>query len=200
MDAVKKKISEDPELKDLKAEMDSLSGEELDFFLKSKVAEMLTDGWKQATQKIEKRAAWMRSVFQSQKATDETTRADVLKEILAYQTKVTGKPAPEFDEEFWAALAEKKVKVKGLYRAPWGTADKVWKSEAVDRYGTRFTLGLFETKDEAKQAFSKWNTEYKKAQVQLKEEMEQWGKQENARLDKIPEIIERVKELEQEVR
>merc|ERR1712026_34600 len=60
-------------------------------------------------------------------------------------------------------------------------------SEAIDAFGAKYLLGVFETKDEAKKAFADWNGEFEKARGEMEAELEQWGKQEQARLDRDTE-------------
>eukprot|EP00420_Gonyaulax_spinifera_P009776 CAMPEP_0197942526 /NCGR_PEP_ID=MMETSP1439-20131203/124453_1 /TAXON_ID=66791 /ORGANISM="Gonyaulax spinifera, Strain CCMP409" /LENGTH=202 /DNA_ID=CAMNT_0043565783 /DNA_START=3 /DNA_END=612 /DNA_ORIENTATION=+ len=128
------------------------------------------------------------------------TKADVLKEIWEELPKHTDKPVPPLDEEMLAELAEEPAVIEGEFRHNWGTADMLYKSEAIDAFGAKYLLGVFETKDEAIKAFEDWNGEYEKARVEMKAEMEQWGKQEQARLDRDTEGQERIKEvLENEV-
>ena len=42
----------------------------------------------------------------------------------------------------------------------WGTAEKLYKSEAIDSFGNKYLLGVYETIDEASKAFDEWNKEY----------------------------------------
>ena len=58
----------------------------------------------------------------------------------------------------------------------------VSKSEAIDAFGMKYLLGVFETKGEAEKAFADWNSEYEKARSDMKAEMQQWSKQEQAPL------------------
>merc|ERR1719211_349323 len=85
-------------------------------------------------------------------------------------------------------------------RDSWGIADKLYKSEAIDAFGMKYLLGIFETKDEAQKAFADWNNEYEKARVSMKADMEQWGKSEQARLDKDTYAQERIKQVLSEAR
>merc|ERR1712084_61774 len=128
------------------------------------------------------------------------TKADILKEIWAELPKVSDKPVPPLDEEMLAELAEEPAIIEGEFKHSWGTADKLYKSEAIDAFGMKYLLGVFETKDEAQKAFADWNNEYEKARVSMKADMEQWSKQENARLDKDPSGRERIKAVLEEAR
>ena len=49
----------------------------------------------------------------------------------------------------------------------------------------KYLLGVFETKGEAEKAFADWNSEYEKARSDMKAEMQQWSKQEQARLGDV---------------
>merc|ERR1712032_506763 len=65
---------------------------------------------------------------------------------------------PPLDEDLVAELSEIPAVPEGtIFKHPWGTASKLYKSEAVDAFGFRYLLGVFETKDEAANAFKKWN-------------------------------------------
>merc|ERR1712050_667692 len=114
--------------------------------------------------------------------------------------KHLGKPVPPLDEEMLAELAEEPAIIEGEFKHSWGTADVLYKSEAIDAFGMKYLLGVFETKDEAEKAFTDWNAEYEKARVEMKAEMEQWGKQEQARLDRDTSGPERIKKVLEESR
>uniref|UniRef100_A0A7S2ILZ7 Uncharacterized protein n=1 Tax=Alexandrium andersonii TaxID=327968 RepID=A0A7S2ILZ7_9DINO len=107
---------------------------------------------------------------------------------------------PPLDEEMLAELGEIPANVEGAWKHSWGTADKLYKSEAIDAFGLKYLLGVFETKDEAQKAFADWNQEYEKARVDMKSEMEQWGKQEQARLDRDTTGQERIKKVLEEAK
>ena len=64
----------------------------------------------------------------------------------------------------------------------------------------KYLLGVFETKGEAEKAFADWNSEYEKARSDMKAEMQQWSKQEQARLDKDTTGQERIKKVLDEAR
>merc|ERR1712176_325052 len=113
---------------------------------------------------------------------------------------VSDKPIPPLDEEMLAELAQEPAVVEGQFRHNWGTADVLYKSEAIDAFGMKYLLGVFETKDEAQKAFADWNAEYEKAREDMKSEMEQWGKQEQARLDRDTSGPERIKKVLEESR
>jgi hypothetical protein len=142
----------------------------------------------------------MKKFFRSQKETSFKTKADVLKEIWAELPKHTEKSLPPLDEEMLAELAEEPAKAEGEFAHSWGTADVLYKSEAIDAFGLKYLLGVFETKAEAQKAFADWNAEYEKARVEMKAEMEQWGKQEQARLDRDTTGQEWIKKVLEEAR
>merc|ERR1712050_550736 len=128
------------------------------------------------------------------------TKADVLKEIWEELPKHTDKPVPPLDEEMLAELAEEPAIIEGEFKHNWGTADILYKSEAIDAFGAKYLLGIFETKDEAKKAFDDWNAEYEQARADMLVEIQEWSKQENARLDKDPSGRERIKKVLEEAK
>ena len=72
--------------------------------------------------------------------------------------------------------------IEGEFKHPWGTADKLYKGEAIDSFGNRYLLGVFETQDEAAKAFDAWNKEYEEAGAQVQENLRNWAKQQEADL------------------
>merc|ERR1711948_250340 len=104
------------------------------------------------------------------------------------------------DEELLAELEEEPALQKGEFDFSWGTADKLYKSEAIDAFGVKYLLGVFDTKDEALKAFVDWNNEYEKARADMKSEMQQWSKQENARLEADTSGADRIKKILEEAR
>jgi len=178
------------------------SKEELDKYIKEKVPEIgartinhLTEKYASARDEVEKDVEAMKAFYRSQKEMPGKTKADVLKEIWEELPKHTDKPVPPLDEEMLAELAEEPAVIEGEFRHNWGTADMLYKSEAIDVFGAKYLLGVFETKDEAQKAFEDWNAEYEKARSDMKAELEQWGKQEQARLDRDTTGQERIKEV-----
>merc|ERR1712176_1652276 len=127
-------------------------------------------------------------------------KADILKEIWAELPKVSDKPVPPLDEEMLAELAEEPAIIEGEFKHSWGTADKLYKSEAIDAFGMKYLLGVFETKDEAQKAFADCNAEYEQARADMKVEMQEWSKSEQARLDKDTYAQERIKSVLSEAR
>jgi len=133
--------------------------------------------------------------FKSQNEERYKTKADVMKAVWEHMPALTGSPVPPIDEELLADLEQQPAVVEGDYRHSWGIADKLYKSEAIDAFGMKYLLGIFETKEDAQKAFADWNNEYEKARVSMKADMEQWGKSEQARLDKDTYAQERIKQV-----
>merc|ERR1712039_442887 len=159
------------------------------------ITKVLTDKYISARDEVQKDADTMKEFFRSQKEMPGKTKADVLKEIWAELPKYSDKPVPPLDEEMLADLAEEPAVIEGEFNHNWGTSDKLYKSEAIDVFGGKYLLGVFETKEEAQNAFTDWNGEYEKARGEMKAELEQWGKQEQARLDRDTAGQERIKEV-----
>jgi hypothetical protein len=131
------------------------------------------------------------------------TKADVLKSIHAELGKVSGTAEADMqplDEELLAELAEEPALQKGEFDFTWGTADKLYKSEAIDAFGIKYLLGVFETQEEAVKAFEAWNAEYVKARADMSAEMQQWSKQENARLEEDTSGADRIRKILEEAR
>merc|ERR1711972_1055716 len=120
-------------------------------------------------------------------------RDDVEKEVE--QMKHFYRTQGDKEEEVLAELADEPAIIEGEFYHNWGTANYLYKSEAIDAFGSKYLLGVFETKDEATKAFDDWNGEYEKARGEMKAELEQWGKQEQARLDRDTAGQERIKEV-----
>jgi len=142
--------------------------------------------------------AFFRSQADRKEELKSKTKADIMKEIWAILPKVSDKPVPPLDEEMLAELAEEPAIADGEFMHSWGTADKLYKSEAIDAFGEEFLLGVYETQEEAAKAFEDWNKAYEAAREVRAGEMDQWYKQEMARLerskgpgtDRIAEMLE----------
>eukprot|EP00408_Alexandrium_pacificum_P011735 CAMPEP_0171225292 /NCGR_PEP_ID=MMETSP0790-20130122/36733_1 /TAXON_ID=2925 /ORGANISM="Alexandrium catenella, Strain OF101" /LENGTH=159 /DNA_ID=CAMNT_0011691323 /DNA_START=1 /DNA_END=480 /DNA_ORIENTATION=- len=126
-----------------------------------------------AEEEVRRKRAFFR---RSQKEAQGKTKADVLKEVWEELPKHTMKPPAPLDEEMLAELAEVPANIEGALNHSWGTTDVLYKSEAIDAFGLRYLLGVFKTKAAAQKAFAEWNEEYEKARVEMKTEMELWGK------------------------
>merc|ERR1711976_776711 len=120
------------------------------------------------------------------------TKAEVFKAFYDELPVADGKTKAPLDEELMAELAEVPAVREGESFL-WGTADKLYKSEAIDAFGMKYLLGVFETEEEARTAFNEWNKEYESARAEMKVELEQWGKQEQARMEKDTAGTERIK-------
>jgi hypothetical protein len=161
------------------------------------VINQLTENYVSAHDEVEKDVENMKAMFRSQSKDRFKTKADVLRSIMAELPKHTKNPVPPIDEEFMAEL-EALPAYEGTNI--WGTADKLYKSEAIDAFGMKYLLGIFETQEEAEKAFTVWNTEYEKGRADQKVEMAQWSKQENARLDADTSGKDRITKILEEAR
>jgi len=144
------------------------------------------NNWTAATSYIAEKAAWQQKFFQSYEKGSKKTKADVLKEIWAQLPKHLGREVAPLDEELLAELSELPADELGQEMGKshtWGSADRLYKSEAIDSFGAKYLLGVYETKEEAKANFDKWNAEFKEAKSKMVEEFAQYSKRENARLD-----------------
>merc|ERR1712054_182223 len=121
------------------------------------------DRYYESANDIEKNVDNMKAFLRSQKDMPGKTKADILKGIWAELPKHTDKPVPPLDEEMLSELAQEPAVNKDNmeFKHNWGTADVLYKSEAIDSFGVKYLLGVFETK----------------------EELVQWGKTETAFLE-----------------
>jgi len=79
----------------------------------------------------------------------------------------------------------------------WATADKLYKSEAIDAFGVKYILGIFESPIDAVKAFKDWSDEYKKARMGVKDELVQKSQEANAKLQankNLPKLFNMLKE------
>merc|ERR1712086_1102701 len=90
------------------------------------------------------------------------------KQIWETLPDFTDEPVPPLDEEMLAELAKEPAQEDGEYMHNWGTADLLYKSEAI---GAKYLLGVFETKEESAAAFKEWNDKYMDARKDLASEM-----------------------------
>lgn len=190
-----------------KKNAESSSDEEKKEFYDKTLPEAVSGAMKQLSEKyfgardeIQANCDRSKDWFKSQNEERYKTKADVMKAVWEHMPKLTGTPVPPIDEELLADLEQQPAVVEGDYRHSWGIADKLYKSEAIDAFGMKYLLGIFETKEEAQKAFADWNNEYEKARVTMKADMEQWGKSEQARLDKDTYAQERIKKVLSETR
>jgi len=185
---------------------ESISKADFDKYVKEKVPEIgartiahLVGKYIEARDDVEKEVETMKHFYRTQGDKEEEmkgkTKADVLKEIWEAAAEMADGSIPPLDEEVLAELADEPAIIEGEFYHNWGTANYLYKSEAIDAFGSKYLLGVFETKDEATKAFADWNGEYEKARGEMKSELEQWGKQEQARLDRDTAGQERIKEV-----
>eukprot|EP00448_Togula_jolla_P007238 CAMPEP_0170597010 /NCGR_PEP_ID=MMETSP0224-20130122/15464_1 /TAXON_ID=285029 /ORGANISM="Togula jolla, Strain CCCM 725" /LENGTH=432 /DNA_ID=CAMNT_0010921423 /DNA_START=74 /DNA_END=1368 /DNA_ORIENTATION=+ len=148
----------------------------------SEMVGSIVEGYYSARNEVQKAADDMKAFYRGQEKFNDPkrTKADVLKQMWAELGK-GDKKLPPLDEEVLAELAKEPAVQEGEYMHSWGTADKLYKSEAIDAFGLKYLLGVFETTEEATKAFEEWNKEYEAARVTMKSEMDQWAKQEAAR-------------------
>lgn len=153
---------------------------------KKAVTNITTDfvlGYYKARDTIERDVEAMKDFYKSQSRDLYKTKADVLKEIWRVFAEKSGEKMPPLDEEFLAELEQIPAVDEISFRHPWGIADKLYKSEAIDAFGFKYLLGVFETIPEAQKAFEDWNGEFEQARTDMENELDQWSKQEQARLD-----------------
>ncbi|CAK9015871.1 unnamed protein product [Durusdinium trenchii] len=67
------------------------------------------------------------------------------------------------DQEMLSELAKVPAVIEGEFKHNWGTAETLYKSEAIDSFGSKYLLGIFEKEEDAKKAFDVWNKEYEQA-------------------------------------
>merc|ERR1712037_884116 len=121
--------------------------------IKVEASKFLWKKWIESVNKIEQDVRDIKKFFNSQTNPAGKTKADVLKEIYAVMQDRAKNKLPPLDEDLVAELSEIPAVPEGtIFKHPWGTASKLYKSEAVDAFGFRYLLGVFETKDEASMA------------------------------------------------
>merc|ERR1712066_283760 len=139
---------------------------------------------------IEKDVEALKAMYRTKLTAPHKTKADVLKDIWTILPEILDKPVPPIDEELLAAYAEMPADDgEEGYIHPWGIASKMYKSVAIDAFGQKYLLGVFETEEE-----------YQKAKAEMQMDMQEWSKQENARLDKDPAGRERIQKVLEEAR
>merc|ERR1712174_43280 len=150
----------------------------------------LTDKYYKARDEVEADVNIMKEYFRSQSEDRYKTKADVLRALWTELGKYLGKPVPPVDEELMADLENTPAVREGEYRHNWGIA----------AFGMKYLLGVFDTVEDAQKAFDEWNSEYEKARADMKSEMQQWSKQENARLEADTSGADRIKKILEEAR
>jgi len=156
------------------------------FPLVGNVMKWAQDNYVMARDEVQGFAEDQRKFFRSQAARKDEglSKADILKEIWAELPKHTGNPIPPLDEEMLVELAKEPAVNEDEFMHSWGTADLLYKSEAIDSFGDKYLLGVYEDEVEATKAFTAWNAEYEKARAAMKVELAQWSKQEQSRVEK----------------
>ena len=86
------------------------------------------------------------------------------------------------------------------FKHNWGTAEKLYKSEAIDSFGNKYLLGVFETVAEAEKAFDEWNKEYEQAGENVQESLSGWAKQQEAALAEDQDEVDRLRKALEEAR
>jgi len=120
--------------------------------------------------------------FRSAEPMPGKTKADVARALWQI-LKESGQKVGPLDEEILADLTKYPAYLEGEYKHSFGTADKLWKMEAVDPFGSVFLLGIFETRQEALDVFNSWNLEYEAAKIKMNEEVAIWEKKDAAKLE-----------------
>lgn len=147
--------------------------------------------WAKAFSIADKDAVTQAKLFASM-SDKKQTKADVLKAMWPELSKASKKPLPPLSEELLEDLAAEPAYDEHSFKNKFGTADKLYKSEAVDPFGTKFLLGVFETEGEAKSAFDAWNKAYEDSREKQLEKMAQWAKRQKAKLDDTADAQDRV--------
>jgi len=183
-----KQMEQYAEMADEMAEADSSFDKEKE--LKSKRAEMVK-AYVKAFDQVEKDARTQADFYNGMKKGSQT-KADVIKSLWPKLSEVSKKPLPPLSEEFLLDLAAMPAYEEKAFKNKFGVADKLYKSEAVDPFGTKFLLGVFETEAEAKKAFNEWNKAYEESREKQLEKMAQWAKRQQAKMDTTADAQERV--------
>ncbi|KAL9139725.1 putative conserved tandem protein 9 [Amphidinium carterae] len=183
-----KQMEQYAEMADEMAEADSSFDKEKE--LKSKRAEMVK-AYVKAFDQVEKDARTQAEFYNGMKKGSQT-KADVIKSLWPKLSEVSKKPLPPLSEEFLSDLAAMPAYEEKAFKNKFGVADKLYKSEAVDPFGTKFLLGVFETEADAKKAFDDWNKAYEESREKQLEKMAQWAKRQQAKMDTTADAQERV--------
>jgi len=183
-----KQMEQYAEMADEMAEADSSFNKEKE--LASKRAEMVK-AYVKAFDQVEKDARTQASFYNGMTKGSQT-KADVIKSLWPKLSEVSKKPLPPLSEEFLADLKAMPAYEEKAFKNKFGVADKLYKSEAVDPFGTKFLLGVFETEAEAKKAFDNWNKAYEESREKQLEKMAQWAKRQQAKMDTTADAQERV--------
>merc|ERR1712190_116680 len=108
------------------------------------VATELVEKYSSARKEVEEKVEQEKAFFRSASKDKYKTKADVLKSIWAELPK-HGPAVPPLDDELLAELAEEPAYQEGEM-TNWATADTLYKSEAIDAFGMKYLLGVFDSK------------------------------------------------------
>ncbi|CAK9108605.1 Tyrosyl-DNA phosphodiesterase 2 [Durusdinium trenchii] len=95
-------------------------------------------------------------------------------------------------------LAKVPAVIEGEFKHNWGTAETLYKSEAIDSFGSKYLLGIFEKEEDAKKAFDVWNKEYEQAGKDVKENLKSWAKGQEAELAEEQDSVDRIRKALEE--
>merc|ERR1711924_195546 len=113
--------------------------------------------WSASNAEVGLAADSYKNIYSNIEKETKKSKADVLKEIWAGM-KAIGEEFPPLDEDLLAALDKESAKPDFI--SPWGTADKLWQSVAVDRFVAKYLIGIFETIEESSAAYNDWEVAY----------------------------------------
>jgi len=181
------------------AQKEGKSESELDEMWWKRAGEIVS-GYYKTRAEVEKEVEGLKKFFRSQKEMPGKTKADIVKQIWAELPKHMDTPVAPLDEEMLVDLAKEPAVIEGEFKHSWGTAEKLYKSEAIDSFGNRYLLGVFENKAEAEKAFDAWNKEYEQAGKDVKENLKNWAKQQEAELAEEQDSVDRIRKALEEAR
>jgi len=153
-----------------------------------------------AREEVEQEVTKLKKFFRSQKDMPGKTKADIVKQIWKELPKHMDGPVAPLDEDMLADLAKEPAVGDGELLHNWGTAEKLYKSEAIDSFGNKYLLGVFEKPADAEKAFDEWNKEYEKAGKDVKENLKSWAKQQEAELAEEADSVDRIRKALEEAR
>jgi len=153
-------------------------------------------------EEVEQDVVEMKAYYASAKdEMKKQTKADLLKALWkAYGEANPDTDMPELEEDLLADLAKIPAVEEGAFKHPWGTASKLYKAEIIDPQRNKYLLGVYETEEEAKKAYDDWYVEYEKEKASQTNKMNQWGKQEMARLNNDLRYGEASKRIQETVK
>ncbi|CAL1167589.1 unnamed protein product [Cladocopium goreaui] len=199
------------------AQKEGKSDSELDEMWWKQAGELVANYYKQR-EEVEKDVEGLKKFFRSQKDMPGKTKADIVKQIWKELPKHMDTPVAPLDEEMLVDLAKEPAVIEGEFKHSWGTAEKLYKSEvrwdsdsygvdhsdqraeAIDSFGNRYLLGVFENKADAEKAFDSWNKEYEQAGKDVKENLKNWAKQQEAELAEEQDSVDRIRKALEEAR